>query len=272
MKDIQRRVFHYLQPGVDESNWEKLFDYSILTLITLNVVIVIAETFSLPPQWQAAFDVIETVSILIFTAEYLLRLWTAPLLYPSVGPAMARVRFFFSFMAMIDLLAILPFYLPMVFPFDLRVLRALRMIRLLRLLKFNRYTNALAVIGQVFKAKASQLISSVLVVGLLMLISSVLMYHIENPVQPDVFENAFSGLWWAVATFTTVGYGDIFPITAAGRFVSAIIAMLGIGMVAVPTGIISAGFIETMDKVDDTPEELEAEKKHYCPYCGKKID
>lgn len=272
MKDLQRRVFLYLQPGVDESNWEKVFDFSILALITLNVVIVIAETFPLPQEWLAVFDVIETGSILVFTVEYLLRLWTAPLLYPTKTPSMARLKYVFSFMAIIDLLAILPFYLPFVFPVDLRVLRSLRLIRLLRLLKINRYTNALYVIGQVFKAKASQLISSVLVVGLLMLISSVLMYYIENPVQPDVFENAFSGLWWAVATFTTVGYGDIYPITAAGRFISAVIALLGIGMVAVPTGIISAGFIETMDKADDTPEELEAEKKHYCPYCGKKID
>ena len=272
MKDLQRRVFHILQPGVDESHWEKLFDYSILALIVLNVVAVIAETFQLPQGVQTAFDVIEAVSIVIFTAEYLLRLWTAPLQYPTKTPAVARLKYVFSFMAIIDLLAILPFYLPMVFPFDLRVLRAMRMIRLLRLMKINRYTNALYVIGQVFKAKATQLISSVMVVGLLMLISSVLMYYIENPVQPEIFENAFSGLWWAVATFTTVGYGDIYPITWAGRIVSAIIAMLGIGMVAVPTGIISAGFIETMDKADDTPEELEAEKKHYCPYCGKKID
>lgn len=272
MKDIQRRVFHILQPGVDESHWEKLFDYSILALIVLNVAAVIAETFPLPQEVLGAFDVIEAVSVVIFTAEYLLRLWTAPLLYPDRTPAMARLRYVFSFMAIIDLLAILPFYLPFVFPIDLRVLRALRLIRLLRLLKVNRYTNALRVIGQVFTAKAAQLVSSVLVVGLLMLISSVLMYYIENPVQPEVFENAFSGLWWAVATFTTVGYGDIYPITAAGRVISAIIAMLGIGMVAVPTGIISAGFIETMDKADDTPEEIEAEKKHYCPYCGKKID
>lgn len=168
-------------------------------------------------------------------------------------------------MAVIDLLAILPFYLPFIFPIDLRVLRTIRVIRLFRLFKVNRYTNSLSIIAKVFKSKASQLISSVFVVGLLMIISSVLMYSIENPVQPEVFKNAFSGLWWAVATFTTVGYGDIYPITGAGKILSAIIAMLGIGLVAVPTGIISAGFIEN---ISDGREE----EKHYCPYCGKKID
>ena len=131
MKDLQRRVYNVLHPGVDESNWEKLFDYSILALITLNVVIVIAETFDLPQGWQNAFDVIEVISIVIFTAEYLLRLWTAPIQYPTMSPLFARLRYGFSPMAVIDLLAILPFYMPMVFPFDLRVLRAMRMIRLL---------------------------------------------------------------------------------------------------------------------------------------------
>lgn len=267
MKQLRQRVFNILQPGVDESHWEKLFDYSILVLIAVNVIIVIAETFSLPQEVQTLFGFIETFSLVVFTAEYLLRLWTAPLLYPNLSAPLAHLRYIFSFMAIIDLLAILPFYLPFLFPIDLRVLRSLRLVRLFRLLKVNRYTNAMSLIIRVFKAKASQLLSSVFVVGLLMVISSVLMYYIENPVQPDVFENAFSGLWWAVATFTTVGYGDIYPITAAGRVISAAIALLGIGMVAVPTGIISAGFIETMDKAEESDDH-----KSYCPYCGKKID
>ena len=110
------------------------------------------------------------------------------------------------------------------------------------------------------------------VVALLMLTSSIIMYNIENPAQPDVFTNAFSGLWWAIATFTTVGYGDIYPITALGKVLSAIIALLGIGLVAVPTGIISAGFMEQMEQEKTNTESDNEDKKHYCPYCGKKID
>jgi voltage-gated potassium channel len=134
----------------------------------------------------------------------------------------------------------------------------LRMLRLLRLFKVSRYTDSIKTIANVFKSRAPQLISSTLIVFLLMVIASVVMFNLENEVQPDVFENAFSGMWWAVATFTTVGYGDIFPITAGGRLVAGLLSMLGIGLVAVPTGIISAGFIEqiTIDKnKEETPVE-----------------
>ena len=134
------------------------------------------------------------------------------------------------------------------------------------MLKFNRYTSAFGVIAEVFKRKSAQLISSVVVVGLLMIISSVLMYNVEHPVQPDIFKNAFSGLWWSVATFTTVGYGDIYPVTALGKVLSSVIALLGIGLVAVPTGIISAGFIEL------TEARKNNDKKEFCPYCGHKLD
>ncbi len=266
MKELKRRIFNILQPGEQEGKYERFFDVFIILLIIINVVMVIADTFALPEYVSNIFNAIEVFSIIVFTAEYLLRLWTAGLLYPSVSAPRACIKYIFSFMAIIDLLAILPFYLPFVFPIDLRVLRTLRIVRLFRLFKVNRYTNSLSLIAKVFKNKASQLISSVFVVGLLMVISSVLMYSIENPVQPDVFKNAFSGLWWAVATFTTVGYGDIYPITATGKILSAIIALLGIGLVAVPTGIISAGFIESID------DEGEEDKKHFCPYCGKKIE
>ena len=168
-------------------------------------------------------------------------------------------------MALIDLLAILPFYLPFIIPIDLRVLRMLRMVRLFRVFKVNRYTNALTSIGAVFKEKKNQLLSSIFVVMVLMVIASVLMYNIENEVQPEAFSNAFSALWWAVATFTTVGYGDVYPITTAGKILSALIAFLGIALVAVPTGIISAGFMEQIGKDKD---EIE---KEYCPYCGRKL-
>lgn len=175
-------------------------------------------------------------------------------------------------MAIIDLLAVLPFYIPFLIPIDLRVLRTLRVIRLLRLFKVNRYTSALSTIADVFKKKANQLISSMIVVSLLMVIASVLMYNVENAVRPDKFQNAFSGLWWAVATLTTVGYGDIYPVTAAGKILSAIIALLGIGLVAVPTGIISAGFTENLQEKQKEKEKEEADEKKFCPYCGKKIE
>ncbi|MGN8939385.1 ion transporter [Bittarella sp. HCP28S3_D9] len=271
MKHIKKQLFKIIQTAEDGDRLSKAFDLSIIFLIIVNVIIVIVETFTISNSLRTIFSQIETVSVIIFTCEYILRVWTADLLYPNAGPVVSRLKYIFSFMAIIDLLAILPFYIPFVIPVDLRVLRMLRVIRLLRLFKVNRYTNALSKIGEVFKRKASQLFSSMFVVFLLMVIASVIMYNVENSAQPEVFNNAFSGLWWAVATLTTVGYGDIYPITVAGKILSAIIAVLGIGLVAVPTGIISSGFMEQIEQEKKSQEDHK-DKKHFCPYCGHQID
>lgn len=265
-KRVKSKVFEIIETG--KSLPSKLFDIFIIALIILTLFVVIAETFNIPNHLKAAFDYFEIISVAIFTVEYILRLWTADLLHPELSPLRARSKYIVSFMAIIDLLAILPFYFPFFIKIDLRALRALRVLRLLRIFKINRYTNALNTIGQVFKNKASQLISSIMIVGLLMIIASVLMYNIESTAQPDAFSNAIETMWWAVATLTTVGYGDVYPITAAGKILATIIAFLGIGMVAVPTGIITAGFSELV-KSDDKQEN---DKKKYCPYCGQKID
>ena len=275
MRKIKQRLFQTIEPAEDGDLISKVFDLVIIGLIVINISMVIAETFTLPEAVKSVFSVLEIVSVAVFTLEYTLRVWTADLLRPELTPTRARMRYVFSFMALMDLLAILPFYVPFIIPVDLRVLRTLRVTRLLRLFKVNRYTSALATIGKVFKKKGAQLIASMFIVSLLMLIAAVLMYNIENAAQPNVFHNAFDALWWAIATLTTIGYGDIYPITIGGKILSSVIAILGIGLVAVPTGIISAGFMETIE----SPEEKEnpsANEDHtekcYCPYCGKRLD
>lgn len=266
-QSIKNRVFEIIEAAKPGDKVSKIFDLSIIALIIINVIMVIADTFALPDGIREAFYFAEIFSVIIFTAEYILRVWTSDLLYPEATPARARIKYIFSFMAIIDLLAILPFYIPFIIPIDLRVLRALRVIRLFRLFKVNRYTKALYTISSVFKKKSSQLLSSVFVVFLLMIIASVIMYNIETAAQPNVFDNAFSALWWAIATLTTVGYGDIYPITIAGKILSTIIAILGIGLVAVPTGIISAGFMEYIEH-----DKQDKDEKKYCPFCGHKLD
>lgn len=254
----------------DDSNNlpSNIFDSVIIFLIVINVITVIADTFSLPVSIQHIIYYIELVSVIIFSIEYFLRVWTSDLMSTDLSPLVARIKFIFSFMALIDLFAILPFYIPFIIPIDLRILRMLRIIRLFRVFKVNRYTHAISTIGNVFKRKKSQLFSSIFIVLLLMIVAAVLMYNIENSSQPDKFSNAFDALWWAVATLTTVGYGDIYPVTALGKLLSGIIAVLGIGLVAVPTGIISAGFIEQINIDNNSIED----SKKYCPYCGHKID
>lgn len=266
--NIKKKIYNVICDDTEKSTLGNIFDAVIIFLITVNIIMVIAETFNLPAVIKSIFYYIEIVSIVIFTIEYILRVYTSDLLYSDISPIKARIKYIFSFMALIDLLAIIPFYLPFIIPIDLRILRVLRMFRLLRVLKVNRYTDALSSIGKVFKRKKNQLLSSIFVVMVLMVIVSVVMYNIESEVQPEVFNNAFSALWWAVATFTTVGYGDIYPITAAGKFLSAVIAFLGIALVAVPTGIITAGFTEQMNEDKEQAEDT----KEYCPYCGHKLD
>lgn len=266
-RKIREKIYALIRDDDQNTLSSNIFDGVIISLIIVNIGLVICDTFALPTWYSKLSKTVEIISIVIFSIEYALRLLTADLKYPDVKKSYAYVKYVFSFMAIIDLLAILPFYIPFLFKIDLRVLRALRIFRLFRILKFGHYTAAIRLIGEVLKKKRHQLFSSMLVILILMIIASVLMYNAEHEAQPQVFKNAFSGLWWSVATFTTVGYGDIYPITTVGKILSSVIALLGIGLVAVPTGIISAGFIETADKEQNCNDE-----KKFCPYCGRKIE
>ena len=265
-RKIKQRTHEILEVAHQNDKASRAVDITLMCLILLNVALIITDTFELPPIAVTASGIIENISVGVFTLEYLLRLWVADLSFPELSPFRARLRYLRTFAAVIDLVSLLPSYISAMSA-NFMVLRMLRVLRLLRAFKLNRYTHALHDIGEVFRKKASQLISSMLVVSFLMVISSVLMYDAEHEAQPEVFDNAFSGLWWAIATITTVGYGDIYPVTIVGRVMSAIIALLGIGLIAVPTGIITAGFSEQISQ----KRQAEEDEKEFCPYCGKKL-
>lgn len=265
---LRKRVFQILQPSTFGDSMSRSIDVFLIALILLNVGIVFAHTFSLPSPLLPFLRTIETLSIFIFSLEYGLRVWTADFLYPDYTPGSARLRYIVSWMALIDLLSILPFYLPMLIPFDLKVLRSIRLLRLFQIFKLTRYTSSLISILRVMQKKSSQLLSSMAVVLILIVISSLLMYNVENPAQPEVFTNAFSGMWWAISTLTTVGYGDIYPITPLGKLIGSVIALLGIVLLAIPTAIISSGFIEFNNAKHHEEQDT---RTHYCPHCGKKL-
>ena len=275
-RKFKQIVFEVIQPAAAGKIASKIFDLIILIFILLSVISVFITTFELPDHIQTVLLWIEICSVIVFTAEYLLRIWTADLLYPGCGFFRSRIKYVFSPMAVIDLLAILPFYLPMFLPMNLLGIRAVRLVRLLRIFKMNRYFEALSSIADVFKSKSREIFASLFFVMILLVVASLLIYYAEHDAQPKQFQNAFSGLWWAVATLTTVGYGDIYPITPLGRILGAIIAILGIGMVAVPTSILSAGFVEYLEKDNSDPsaddEKTSSREKKFCPYCGKKLD
>ncbi len=258
---VRRRLFDIIQPDQGDSRGSRLFDWTITALILVCVAIAFVVTFDPPRELVNALLVVEQIASVAFTVEYLLRILTADFLYPDERPLAARVRYVLSPMAVIDLLAILPFWLPMFLPCSLLVLRALRLVRLLRILKLNRYFNALQAIGDVLSDKRRELIGSLFFVGLLMLISSLLMYSVEHDAQPAVFRNAFSGLWWAVCTLTTVGYGDIYPVTVPGRVLGALIAFSGIAALAIPTGIVTAGLTARLGTRKDREQDAELDRQ-----------
>ena len=258
--NIKKAVFGVIQPDCSDSPANRWFDRLITTLIVISVVTVFAVTFKLPQGLRVVLCIVETVASVVFTVEYLLRIWTANELYPGMSAMKARLKYVVSFMAIVDLLSILPFWLPMFLPDAMLGMRALRLVRLLRIFKLNRYFDAMKSLGDVIVSKKRELIGSTFVVVLLMMISSLLMYAVENEAQPEVFRNAFSGLWWSAATLTTVGYGDIYPVTAIGRVLGAVIAFSGIAMLAIPTGIVTSGLMEHVEKKGTNEAEARASK------------
>ena len=267
-KSIKKRIFEIIETGKKGDKLSIGFDIFIIGLIILSVTSIIIESFNgLSPSLRASLRIFEIVCVMIFTVEYLSRIWTANLKYRDKNYFISLLKYIRSPMAIIDLLAILPFYIPMFIAVDLRFLRILRLTRLLRIFKLDRYTKALSMVGGVIKNKKEELIVTMFMTFLLVLIASSLMYYIENDIQPDAFPNILSSFWWAVATLTTVGYGDVYPLTGWGRVLSGIIAILGIGLVALPTGIISSGFIEEISKKGNPTKD----KTKYCPHCGNKL-
>ena len=249
-----------------------VFDLAITALIFLSVASVFIVTLDLSAAVRGVLVGFEAIASIVFTIEYVLRIWTAPELDPERDPWLMRGSYVVSGMAIVDLLAILPFWLPMFLPGGMLGMRAFRLVRLLRIFKLNRYFDALAMVGCVVREKRRELVGSMLFVLVLMLVSSLLVYAAEHDAQPDAFRNAFSGLWWAVATLTTVGYGDIYPVTPVGRILGAFIALLGIGMVAIPTSILSSGFLEYMSKKREKNDSTGGcAQPCVCPHCGKPI-
>ncbi len=260
---MKQRIYDIIEKAEDGDKYSKIFDYFLMTVIFLTILGIIFESYdSIATQYKTALRVFEIVSVVIFTIEYILRIWTADLKYPVKSKIAARLAFMITFMALVDLFAIMPFYLPMIIPIDLRFLWVLRLLRLFRVFKFNRYSSALKLISKVVKRKKEELIATVFIMVFIIMISSTLIYYMENAVQPNKFPNIVASFWWAIATLTTVGYGDIYPITAIGKIFASVIAISGIGLVALRTGIISSGFMS----------EMKRDKIRTCPNCGERID
>lgn len=260
-------IFELLHTPEIETKTEYYVRLSIAAMIVLSIVAVMLETVEpIYVEYQDLFYYFELSTIIVFSIEYLLRVWSSVEDPRYSHPFFGRLRYMTSFMALVDLLSTLPFYIPMLIPFDLRFLRGLRLIRLFRVFKLGHYSKPLRNISIVIHEKRFDIFVSFCIILLLLIMSSSLMYFIENEAQPETFTSIPAALWWGVSTLTTIGYGDIVPITPLGRVCSAVISILGIGTFALPSGIIVSGLIETMNT-----EKESAKKLVYCPYCKEKL-
>lgn len=241
---MKRKIFDIIQIG-DKSNLvSRVFDICIVINIFLNILAAFFLTFDEMSPCFPLLKKIEIVTTLFFCVEYILRIWTADYLYPRSNGVLARLRFLVSYDGIVDLFTILPVF----FLTGFVVFRMLRVIRIFHLFRINKQYDSFHIIATVFREKRNQIFSSLVIILILMLGSSLCMYSAEHEAQPEVFQNAFSGFWWAVSTVLTVGYGDIYPVTVSGKGMAIIIAFLGVGAVAIPTGIVSAGFVEQYTK------------------------
>lgn len=246
----RKRIFEIIQIGNKRDVISRACDFVIVIAIILNITVTFLETFEELSRFMTLFRVTEDVTVIMFIAEYALRIWTSDFLFPGKGRAEAAFAFIRSPDGVIILLTILPFF----FLSGFVMFRMLRVVRILQLFRVNASIDSFNVILDVLYTKKKQLASSVFIILILMFASSLFMYSAEHEAQPEAFKNAFSGIWWSMSTMLTVGYGDISPVTTVGQIMGIIIAFLGVGAVAIPTGIISAGFVERYQEMQNSEE------------------
>ena len=239
---LRKRTAQILEAGQPRDPLSRAIDLFLIALITLNVIAIMLESVpSLLQDYRDWFDRFEIFSVAVFTLEYAARVWSAVELddVDSSRPLRARLKFMLTPLVLIDLVSILPFYLSFFIALDLRFLRVLR---LLRIFKLTRYSAAMSTMLEVLREEASVLGAAAFILFILLVLASSGIYLIEHDVQPRTFGSIPSSMWWAMVTLTTVGYGDVTPVTPLGKLFGALIALIGIGMVALPTGILASGF------------------------------
>jgi len=270
VSEIRRTLYCHLE-GRTRSG--RVTTYAIMGLIVVSFLAILLETVDgLGERYRTLFGRFEIFVIAVFTLEYLLRLWSCTADPAYARPIAGRLRFAGRFLNLVDLAAILPFYLAFL-GIDLRMLR---LFRLLRIFKLLRHFEAARILPDVIRRKRQELTISGALVLILLMISATLVYGVEHEAQPDKFSSIPDAMWWAIATLSTVGYGDIAPVTGLGRFFGGIIAVLGIGMFALPAGILAQGFDEAMREARERKAEARRAAAGHgpsrCPHCGKTLE
>ncbi|MEO7330608.1 MAG: ion transporter [Minicystis sp.] len=262
-RSARARVHELLTDPSDADALERGLNWFLVGLIFLNVVAVVLETVEAVYLAHApAFELFEGVSVAVFALEYALRIWSCTEDPRYAHPITGRLRFALRPLVLIDLLAILPFFLPLK-GLDTRMIRAVRLIRIFRLFKATRYSRSLDTVYRVLRAKRDELLVTLVLVGIVLVLVSSLMFAVEHDEQPEAFSSIPASMWWGMMTLTTVGYGDIAPHTALGKFCGMAISLLGVGIFALPAAILGSGFVDELQKHRKPP---------VCIHCGKKAD
>lgn len=248
MQYFKQRVFEIIE-GVRSNDRASIrYEWLITSLVFLSVATLFFATF---PELMASFAhlflLVNLAVTVVFTFDFLARVWTAPLKYPHLSPSRARREYLLSPYGIIDALATFPPYLSLLGVQQVQLLKMLRLARLARLSKLKKVQEATGLFAAVFKRKKTELLMTLGVVLATVFMAGLLMYYVEHPAQPDKFTNAGAGMWWALITLTTIGYGDLYPITPLGRLLGSVIALMGIGVIALPTGILSGGMMEELE-------------------------
>jgi voltage-gated potassium channel len=260
---LRRRVYLMLEPSNKGGTLERIFEILLVIIIILNITAICLESVpKYEAEYQDLFRKFEIFSIVFFTVEYVLRLY-AIRENPKYNDALGRLRYSGTPMAIIDLLSFLPFYLT--FVADFRFLRIFRLMALFRIFKVGRYLHALNIFQRVIRDRREQLVLSFIFLLFVLVIISFVMYYAENEAQPQKFSSIPAAMWWGVETLTTVGYGDLVPITPLGKFLGGLFAVAGVGILALPAGILSSGFFEMLHK-------KKSDETKRCPHCGEKIE
>lgn len=262
---IRRAVYRLLETSAGKRRGlSLLFNVVLITIITLNAVAIVLHTVeSINRRYDRLFQYFEVFSVMFFTIEYVLRLWAIVENDRYRHPIWGRLRYIVSWTAIIDLLAIFPFYFTL-FATDLAIIRILRLFRIFRLFRISRYSHAVRMIQHVASDRKEELVLSVVFILFMLVINSSVMYYIEHPAQPKTFSSIPATMWWGVNAMATVGYGDIHPITGLGKLLGGITAMMGIMLFALPTGILTSGFLEHL-------RSQKGPTRQRCPHCGKEI-
>lgn len=246
--DLRRSVYVELEPTARSRQGLSATNKLLVIVILVGAITAILETeITLRAPYANLFGAIEVAIGLVFALEYVLRFWAVVEAKPNANPLVSRLKFIFSFDGMFDLLIILSTLLPFITA-NLLILRLFRLVRVMRIAKLGRMSRAFLSLSEAVRSRRYELLLTLyLAIGLLVL-GATAMYWVEGPIQPDKFGSIPRSLWWAVITMTTIGYGDVYPITSIGKVIASLVAMAGIGLIAMPTGILAAAFSDAIQK------------------------